>query len=96
MDRHGLVDELWTDAGIVPSSYSAEHPKHYPKEASQQHKRPIHLKRLSEVAERVTQQLDTALSESGLKRPRLAGRRSRTLGWRQNEQNIRGWVAGGS
>lgn len=37
MDRHELVDELWTDAGIVPSSYSAEHPKHYPKEASQQH-----------------------------------------------------------
>lgn len=36
MDRHELVDELWTDAGIVPSSYSAEHPKHYPKEASQQ------------------------------------------------------------
>lgn len=26
MDRHELVDELWTGAGIVPSSYSAEHP----------------------------------------------------------------------
>lgn len=46
-------------------------------------KRPMHLKRLSEVAGRVTQQLEAALSESGVKRPRLAGKRSRTLMERQ-------------
>lgn len=40
---------------------------------------PTPLERLSEVAERVTQQLEAALSESGVKRPRLAGKRSRAL-----------------
>lgn len=41
--------------------------------------RPMHLERLAKVAERVTQQLEAALSESGVKWPRLAGKRSRTL-----------------
>lgn len=50
-----------------------------PEQGSSSIRRPTHLERLLEVAERVTQQLDTALSESGVKQPRLAGKRSRTL-----------------
>lgn len=63
---------------------------------------PIHLERLLEVAERITQQLDTALPESGVKRPRLAGKRSRTVsemteaGWKgvvkSNQQRTRAFV----
>lgn len=58
-------------------------PNTTPKEGSSSIKRPTHLERLLEVAERVTQLLDTALSESRVKQPRLAGKRSRTLMERQ-------------
>lgn len=89
MDRHELVDELWAEAGIVPSPYSAEQTLPL-RRAPSSIKGLTHLERLLEVAGRVTQQLHTALSESGVKQPRLAGERSRTV------SEITGWVAGGS